>query len=55
VPPGPVTQLEGLVHGYVTAFAWGAAILLVSALVIITFIKARRDDLPADAAAVHVG
>jgi EmrB/QacA subfamily drug resistance transporter len=47
--------LEGFVHGYIVAFAWGAAILILSAVVIIGFIKVRKDDLPAPGGAVHVG
>jgi Na+/melibiose symporter-like transporter len=48
-------QLEGFVHGYTVAFAWGAAILVLSAVVIVTFIKVRKDDLPSHGGAVHVG
>ncbi|NJC72680.1 DHA2 family efflux MFS transporter permease subunit [Planosporangium thailandense] len=48
-------QLEAFVHGYAVAFAWGAAILAVSALVIITLIRVRKDDLPAPGGAVHMG
>jgi EmrB/QacA subfamily drug resistance transporter len=55
LPPSPRTQLEALVHGYTTAFAWGAAILVASAVVIMVFIRVRKEDLRADAAAVHVG
>jgi EmrB/QacA subfamily drug resistance transporter len=55
LPPSPRTQLEALVHGYTTAFAWGAAMLVVSAVVIMVFIRVRKEDLRADAAAVHVG
>jgi EmrB/QacA subfamily drug resistance transporter len=48
-------QLEGFVHGYTVAFAWGAAILVLSAVVIVAFIKVRKDDLPSHGGAVHVG
>jgi MFS family permease len=46
--PDSRTTLEGLVHGYVTAFAWGAAILAASALVVTIFIKVDRERLPVD-------
>jgi EmrB/QacA subfamily drug resistance transporter len=38
-------QMEGLVHGYVTAFAWGAALLLLSAIVIGAMLKVHKEDL----------
>ncbi|NJC66188.1 MFS transporter [Planosporangium flavigriseum] len=47
--------LEGFVHGYTIAFAWGAATLILSAVVIVAFIKVRKDDLPTHGGAVHVG
>jgi EmrB/QacA subfamily drug resistance transporter len=49
-----VGALQGLVHGYVTAFYWGAAILAAAAVVILLFIKADREDTPAGAP-THLG
>ncbi|MEV4511994.1 MFS transporter [Dactylosporangium sp. NPDC049525] len=48
------TQLESMVHGYVTAFWWGSALLVVAAVIVIVFIKAGKDDVPAEGA-VHMG
>jgi hypothetical protein len=50
-----MVQLEAFVHGYTVAFAWGAAILIASAVVIVTFIKVRKDDLSSHGGAVHLG
>ncbi|HSV66713.1 MAG TPA: MFS transporter [Mycobacteriales bacterium] len=44
---GSAGQLEGLVHGYTTAFAWGGGLLLASAVVIAVLLKVHREDLPA--------
>ena len=40
---GPSPQ--GLVHGYVTAFAWGAGLLVGSALIILFLLNVRKQDL----------
>jgi EmrB/QacA subfamily drug resistance transporter len=55
VPPTPQVMLEGFVHGYTVAFGWGAAILVVSAVVVMVFVKVRKEDLPTQGGAVHVG
>jgi EmrB/QacA subfamily drug resistance transporter len=55
LPPSPMVQLEGFVHGYTVAFTWGAAILVLSAIVIVALIKVRKEDLAAHGGAVHVG
>jgi EmrB/QacA subfamily drug resistance transporter len=47
-------QLEGFVHGYTRAFGWGAAILILSAVVVVVLIKVRKEDLPTEGA-LHVG
>jgi EmrB/QacA subfamily drug resistance transporter len=39
---------EALVHGYVTAFAWGAALLLTALAVAVLMINAKKDQIPAD-------
>jgi EmrB/QacA subfamily drug resistance transporter len=53
--PNPqATQLESMVHGYVTAFWWGSALLVVAAVIVIVFVKAGKDDVPAEGA-VHMG
>ena len=49
-----LVQAESMLHGYVTAFWWGSALLVVAALVVIVFIKASRKDVPADGPAVHI-
>jgi EmrB/QacA subfamily drug resistance transporter len=51
--PGPSDS--GLVHGYVTAFAWGAALLILSALIIVTMLNVRREDLDNTPTAHAVG
>jgi EmrB/QacA subfamily drug resistance transporter len=50
-----VLAAHGAVHGYIVAFVWSAAILAVAALVVGVLVKARKSDLPAATAAVHVG
>ena len=55
LPPTPAVQLEGLVHGYRVGFAWGGVILVVAAIVTTVMVKARKEDLPADAAPAHLG
>jgi len=44
-PVDPLLQVRATVDGFVTAFAWGAALLLASALVSLFMIKASRRDL----------
>ncbi|GAA1516977.1 hypothetical protein GCM10009827_034770 [Dactylosporangium maewongense] len=48
------TQLEAMVHGYVTAFWWGSALLVAAAVIVAVFIKASKDDVPEEGA-VHMG
>ena len=50
-----IVQLEGLVHGYRVGSAWGGVILVVAAIVTTVMVKARKGDLPADAAPAHLG
>jgi MFS family permease len=45
---------QAAVHGYTVAFTWSAAILAVAAAVVGLLVKARKSDLPQDAA-VHMG
>jgi hypothetical protein len=45
-------QLAAFIHGYQVAFAIGCGLLVASAICVIVFINAKRDDLPADAVAV---
>jgi EmrB/QacA subfamily drug resistance transporter len=42
-----VLQADALVHGYHVAFVWAAVLLGLAMLVSITFINAKRDDIPA--------
>ena len=42
---GPDAKLPGLVHGYATAFAWGAGLLGLSALVIAVMLRVHKEDL----------
>ncbi len=46
--------MQGFVHGYVTAFYWGAAVLAAAAVVILLLIRASREDTPAGTPA-HFG
>jgi EmrB/QacA subfamily drug resistance transporter len=46
--------LRGAVHGFVTAFGWGAALLGAAALVVLLLIRAGREDTPAGAP-THLG
>ena len=47
-------SLAAQVEGYTTAFTWGAALLLLAAVVSAVLVRATRDDLPTDAP-VHAG
>ena len=49
-----MTGLRGAVHGFVTAFGWGAALLGAAALVVLLLIRAGREDTPAGAP-THLG
>jgi EmrB/QacA subfamily drug resistance transporter len=59
VPATPADgQRVGLlaqVDGYAAAFTWAAALILVAAVVAAVLIKVRKEDLPAEPAAAHVG
>jgi EmrB/QacA subfamily drug resistance transporter len=48
--PAQAAQLtpDAWVHGYHVAFFWGAMLLATSLAVVIIFINARKDDIPAD-------
>ncbi|WP_413644739.1 MFS transporter [Micromonospora sp. RTP1Z1] len=52
--PDPMTQVKALVHGYTVAFAWGAALILLSELATLLLIKVRKEHL-STANAVHMG
>ncbi|ASW55251.1 MFS transporter [Plantactinospora sp. KBS50] len=54
LPPDPVTQVRGLVHGYTVAFAWGAGLILLSGVATAVLITVRRRDIPTGNA-IHVG
>jgi MFS family permease len=54
-PQDPILGLQAQVEGYTTAFTWAAALLVLGAIVSAVLIKATKEDLPADGAAVHVG
>jgi EmrB/QacA subfamily drug resistance transporter len=45
--PGAQAQLQGLVHGYIRAFYWAAALLFVGAVASLVLIKIRKDQVPA--------
>jgi hypothetical protein len=45
LPPSAQTQVKGLVHGYVTAFAWGAALVFLAAIVVVALVQVRKEDL----------
>ncbi|NHC14098.1 MFS transporter [Motilibacter deserti] len=52
--PSPALQFEAFVHGYSTAFWWGAAILALAAAVVLALVRVTKEELPTDAV-VHVG
>ncbi|WP_406045351.1 MFS transporter [Micromonospora sp. NBC_00898] len=52
--PDPMTQMKALVHGYTVAFAWGAALIVLSGLATLLLIKVRKEDL-STANAVQMG
>jgi MFS family permease len=49
--PRQVAQVESLIHGYRVAFFWAAILFAVALVVAAVLINAKKDDLPADAAA----
>ncbi|MGY1745161.1 MFS transporter [Blastococcus sp. SYSU D00695] len=51
----PQAPVAAQVEGYTTAFTWASLLLLAGAVVSAVLIKATKEDLPADAAPVHVG
>jgi MFS family permease len=54
-PRDPAIGLEAQVEGYTTAFTWAAGLLVIGALVSAFLVKATKEDLPAEDAAVHAG
>jgi EmrB/QacA subfamily drug resistance transporter len=54
-PPSQRVQLEAQVHGYSSAFTWAAGLILVAAVITAIFIKVRKEDLPNEEIAAHVG
>jgi EmrB/QacA subfamily drug resistance transporter len=49
-----LTGLRGLVHGFVIAFGWGAALLGAAAVIVLVLIRAGREDTPTGAP-THLG
>ena len=49
----PAVQRAGLVHGYTVAFAWGAALLAAALVVVFVLVRAGRESVSNEAAAVH--
>jgi len=45
-------QLPAFIHGYHVAFAVGAALLAAAAIAVAVLVRARKDDLPAEPAAL---
>jgi EmrB/QacA subfamily drug resistance transporter len=54
LPPSAQTQVKGLVHGYVTAFAWGAALVFLAAIVVVALVQVRKEDLASTPTPVSV-
>lgn len=52
--PDQTTAAQAAVHGYSVAFAWGAALILLSGLATVLLIKVRKEDL-ATSGTVHMG
>ncbi|MEH0824133.1 MULTISPECIES: MFS transporter [unclassified Micromonospora] len=52
--PDQATMAQAAVHGYSVAFAWGAALILLSGLATVLLIKVRKEDL-ATSGTVHMG
>ncbi len=48
VANGPASARAGIVHGYTVAFALGAGLLALAAVVSAVFVTARKRDLPAN-------
>ncbi|MFI7605955.1 MFS transporter [Micromonospora sp. NPDC049366] len=52
--PSPQNQVNALIHGYSTAFVWGAGLILLAGLATLVLIRVRREDVPTGGA-VHMG
>jgi EmrB/QacA subfamily drug resistance transporter len=52
--PGPLTQLEAMVHSYRVGFAWGAAFLVAGGIIILALVRGGK-LAPAEGAPVHFG
>jgi EmrB/QacA subfamily drug resistance transporter len=52
---GQQVALLAQVDGYTHAFTWAAVIILAAAVVSAVFIQVRKEDLPVESAAAHVG
>jgi len=48
-----VLHLQAAIHGYTTAFFWGAVLLFAALVAAAVFITARKEDLRTDAADAH--
>jgi EmrB/QacA subfamily drug resistance transporter len=53
--PSPTIMFDAMIHSYQVVFAWGAAFMIFGSIIAATVIKAKRDDLPTGASAVHMG
>ncbi len=54
-PGDPAGRLAGLVRGYATAFAWGAGLLALSAVVIAVLLRVHKEDLASTPRGTPVG
>jgi EmrB/QacA subfamily drug resistance transporter len=52
---GQQVGLLAQVDGYSAAFTWAAVLILIAAVVSAVLIKVKKDDLPTEVAAAHVG
>jgi hypothetical protein len=52
--PGPLTQVEAMVHSYRVGFAWGAAFLVVAGIAILALVRGAK-IAASEGAPVHIG
>jgi EmrB/QacA subfamily drug resistance transporter len=53
--PSPLTQMQGLVHGYRVGFAWGAVFLVAAGVCVLGLIRGGKAAAPSESTPVHFG
>ncbi len=51
----PQSTAQAQISGYTTAFVWGAVLILLALATIVVLVRAGKDEVPAQAGAVHAG